>query len=109
MGPDCCVRAPMRFPWPLLVIAVVGGEAAVASTPAAWEALRLRALQACTAETLASGYELLAVEPIDSSGAAYEPTEEGLRLRLRVQRPGQPARRVDCRYRRPLFTPPLLR
>ncbi|MFN9870461.1 MAG: hypothetical protein ACK55E_03370 [Cyanobacteriota bacterium] len=100
----------MRFPWPLLACtSVLAGEAAFASTSAAWEALRLRALQACAAETLASGYELLAVEPIDSSGAAYEPTEEGLRLRLRVQKPGQPARQVHCRFRRPLFTPPLLR
>ncbi|MCS5691870.1 hypothetical protein NZK33_07705 [Cyanobium sp. FGCU-6] len=95
---------------PLLVAAaVLAGEAAFASSPAAWEALRLRALHACTAETIASGYELLAVEPIDGSGATYEPTEDGVRLRLRVQRPGQAPRRVVCSFRRPLFNPPLVR
>ena len=83
--------------------------AAHASTPAAWEELRLRAIQTCTAELLSRNVNVLAVEPIDSSGATYEPTAEGVRLSLRVQKPGQAPRRVDCSFRRPLFNPPLLR
>jgi len=105
------VRLPSSHPVvPLLVAGLAfSGQAASASSPAAWEALRLRALQACTAETIASGFELLAVEPIAGTGASYEPTAEGVRLSLRVQKPGEAPRRVDCRFRRPLFNPPLLR
>ena len=106
---------PVRFALPIPVVSLLltglafNGQPASASSPAAWEALRLRALQACTAETIASGFELLAVEPIAGTGASYEPTAEGVRLSLRVQKPGEAPRRVDCRFRRPLFNPPLLR
>ncbi len=79
--------------------------AAHASTPAAWEELRLRAIQTCTAELLSRNVNVLAVEPIDSSGATATPTSDGLRVRLKVQRPGQPARTLLCSYRWPQFNP----
>jgi hypothetical protein len=80
---------------------------ALASTPAAWEELRLRAVQTCTAELLSRNLNVLALETIDSSGARWQPTDDGLLLRLKVQRPGQAARSVTCSYRRPLFNPSL--
>ncbi|MFM7394479.1 MAG: hypothetical protein ACKO22_08990 [Cyanobium sp.] len=49
------------------------------------------------------------MEPIEGTGASYEPTEDGVRLRLRVQRPGHAPRWVACSFRRPLFNPPLVR
>ncbi|MEB3171332.1 MAG: hypothetical protein VKK43_08145 [Synechococcaceae cyanobacterium] len=79
--------------------------AAHASTPAAWEELRLRAIQTCTAELLSRNVNVLAVEPIDSSGATATPTSDGLRVRLKVQRPGQAARTLLCSYRWPQFNP----
>ena len=60
----------------------------------------------CTAELLSRNLNVLAVERIDSSGATYTPTSDGLRVRLRVQRPGQPSRTLLCSYRRPEFSPP---
>ncbi|MFM7265872.1 MAG: hypothetical protein ACKOZW_09855 [Cyanobium sp.] len=79
--------------------------AAHASTPAAWEELRLRAIQTCTAELLSRNVNVLAVERIDSPGATAEPTSDGLRIRLKVQRPGQAARTLLCSYRWPQFNP----
>lgn len=76
-----------------------------ASSPAAWEELRLRAVQTCTAELLSRNVNVLAVEPIDSSGATATPTSDGLRIRLKVQRPGQAARTLLCSYRWPQFNP----
>ncbi|MFM8605016.1 MAG: hypothetical protein ACKOBY_05735 [Cyanobium sp.] len=85
----------------------MAGAPAQASTPAAWEELRLRAVQTCTAELLSRNINVLAVEPVDSSGARWQPTEDGLLVRLKVQRPGQAARSVACSYRRPQFSPSL--
>jgi hypothetical protein len=76
-----------------------------ASTPAAWEELRLRAIQTCTAELLSRNVNVLAVEKIDSSGATYTPTSEGMTVRLKVQRPGQAPRTLLCSYRWPQFSP----
>ena len=76
-----------------------------ASSPAAWEELRLRAVQTCTAELRSRNVNVLAVEKIDSSGATYTPTSEGLTVRLKVQRPGPAPRTLLCSYRRPQFTP----
>lgn len=92
---------------PLLAAAalVMAGPPALASTPGAWEELRLRAVQTCTAELLSRNLNVLAVEAIDSSGARWQPTDDGLLVRLKVQRPGQAARSVSCSYRRPLFSP----
>lgn len=94
---------------PLLMAApvLVAGAPALASTPAAWEELRLRAVQTCTAELLSRNFNVLAVEPVDSSGARSQPTEDGLLVRLKVQRPGQAARSVTCSYRWPRFSPSL--
>lgn len=79
--------------------------AARASTLAAWEELRLRAIQTCTAELLSRNVNVLAVEKIDSSGATYTPTSEGMGVRLKVQRPGQAPRTLLCSYRWPQFSP----
>jgi hypothetical protein len=87
----------------LLALAAVAP--ARASSPAAWEELRLRAVQTCTAELLSRNVNVLAVVPLDSSGATYTPTEDGMRLRLKVQKPGQNPRSLTCSYRRPLFNP----
>jgi hypothetical protein len=80
---------------------------AVASTLDAWEELRLRAVQTCTAELLSRNANVIAVERFDSSGARWQPSEDGMRVRLKVQRPGQAAKSVVCSYRRPLFIPSL--
>jgi hypothetical protein len=95
--------APLLMAAPLLL----AGPPALASTPAAWEELRLRAVQTCTAELLSRNLNVLAVEAIDSSGARWQPTDDGMQVRLKVQRPGQTARSVSCSYRRPLFSPSL--
>jgi hypothetical protein len=94
---------------PLLVAAplLMAGAPALASTPAAWEELRLRAVQTCTAELRSRNFNVLAVEPVDSSGARWQPTEDGMLVRLKVQRPGQAARSVNCSYRWPKFSPSL--
>jgi len=89
----------------LLAALSAAPPAAHASTPAAWEELRLRAIQTCTAELLSRNVNVLAVEPIDSSGATATPTSDGLRVRLKVQRPGQAARTLLCSYRWPQFNP----
>ena len=95
--------APLLLAAPLLI----AGGPALASTAAAWEELRLRAVQTCTAELLSRNLNVLAVEALDSSGARWRPTDDGMLVRLKVQRPGQAARSVSCSYRRPLFSPSL--
>jgi hypothetical protein len=97
-------------PLPLLVLALVALAPlapARASSPAAWEELRLRAVQTCMAELRGRNVNVLAVEKIDSSGATYTPTSEGMTVRLKVQRPGQAPRTLLCSYRRPQFNPAL--
>lgn len=99
--------ATSRHPALLAAALLAASAPAMASSPAAWEELRLRAVQTCTAELLSRNVNVLAVEPIDGSGALWGPTADGMRLRLRVQRPGQAAKLVSCSYRRPLFSPEL--
>jgi hypothetical protein len=91
----------------LPMVLVAGALPGVASTAAAWEELRLRAVQTCSADLRSRNVRVLAVETFDASGARWQPTDEGLRVRLRVQPPGQAARSVTCHYRRPLFSPAL--
>ena len=91
----------------LALAALAAIAPARASSPAAWEELRLRAVQTCTAELLSRNVNVLAVVPLDSSGATYTPTDDGVRLRLQVQKPGQSPRSLTCSYRRPLFNPAL--
>jgi hypothetical protein len=98
----------LGLPAALLPLVLLAGSApGLASTPAAWEELRLRAVQTCSADLRSRNIQVVAVEPLDSSGVRWQPTDEGLRVRLRVRPPGQAERSVTCHYRRPLFLPPL--
>lgn len=92
----------------LLALAAAAPSAGLASTPQAWAAAERQADQECRFWLQQRGYTALQRLALDASGATYQPTDSGLKLRYQVRQGAQASSRaVSCSTRRPLFSPEL--